>query len=365
MRICYLSDIRSEHTQKWCKYFSEQGYEVHVISLRSGEFKGVKVHSLDVEDGTEHKNKLTGKLAYIKKIKNIRNIINEIKPDILHAHYASSYGLLGALMNYHPFIISMWGSDILLFPKNGPIQKQIIKYNLKKADYIFSTSEYMIKEAKLYTNKEIEHTPFGIDLEIFNSSKINKALNNKEINLGIVKALKEVYGIKYLIEAVKEVKVQNPEYKITLNILGEGPQKEELISLAEKLNILDSIKFYNKRDLRGVADFYRNIDIGVYPSLSESFGVTVLEAQAMGVPVIVSDIDAFKETTIPNETSLICKKKDSESIVKAINKLIKDKNKYEEMSEKAKEFVANNFDEKEIFNNINKLYENILNKTKK
>ncbi|MDQ9894055.1 glycosyltransferase, partial [Acinetobacter baumannii] len=80
------------------------------------------------------------KIEYLKVIKEIKKIIYDIKPDILHAHYASSYGLIGSLVNYKPYIISAWGTDTYEFPNNGFIQKYIIKYNLKKADYIFSTS---------------------------------------------------------------------------------------------------------------------------------------------------------------------------------------------------------------------------------
>ena len=50
MRICYLSDINSAHTQKWCKYFQDKGYEIHVISLRRGEYPGVKVYTLEVDE---------------------------------------------------------------------------------------------------------------------------------------------------------------------------------------------------------------------------------------------------------------------------------------------------------------------------
>ena len=50
MRICYLSDINSVHTHKWIKFFKEQSYDIHVISLSSGEYEGVTVHSLEVDE---------------------------------------------------------------------------------------------------------------------------------------------------------------------------------------------------------------------------------------------------------------------------------------------------------------------------
>ncbi|MBM6861674.1 glycosyltransferase, partial [Clostridium saudiense] len=245
--------------------------------------------------------------------------------DILHAHYASSYGLLGALSNYHPYVVSLWGSDILLFPKEGLIQREIIKYNLRKADRVFSTSKYMMEEANNYTNKKIDITPFGIDLSIFNNRNIRK---DDELVIGIVKSLEKIYGIDYLINAFSILLRKYPQYNIKLKILGEGTQKRALEKLAEDLSISERVEFLESRDLIGVSDFYNEIHIGVFPSLSESFGVTILEAQACGVPVVVSDIKAFYESTIPGETSLICKVKDVDSIVEALENILLNKDLY-------------------------------------
>ena len=357
MKICYLADINSAHTKKWCNYFLATGNEVHVISLHNGELEGIKVHSLEIDTSLAKVEKSHRKLGYLNKIKKVREIINDIQPDILHAHYASSYGLLGALSNYHPYVVSLWGSDILLFPKEGLIQREIIKYNLRKADRVFSTSKYMMEEANNYTNKKIDITPFGIDLSIFNNRNIRK---DDELVIGIVKSLEKIYGIDYLINAFSILLRKYPQYNIKLKILGEGTQKRALEKLAEDLSISKRVEFLESRDLIGVSDFYNEIHIGVFPSLSESFGVTILEAQACGVPVVVSDIKAFYESTIPGETSLICKVKDVDSIVEALENILLNKDLYISMSKKAEQFVKENFDINKIFKRIELIYEEIV-----
>ena len=126
MKICYLADINSAHTHKWLNYFLAKGYDIHVISLGKGEYEGVTVHSLDIQDTTMKKTSDRSKLEYLKKIKRVKQLVKEISPDILHAHYASSYGLLGALTNYHPYVISVWGSDVYDFPIKSPIHLSLI-----------------------------------------------------------------------------------------------------------------------------------------------------------------------------------------------------------------------------------------------
>ena len=83
MKICYLADINSAHTHKFLNYFVKKGYDIHVISLGKGEYDGVKVHSLDIEDDVMKGKSEKGKVGYLKKIKRVKELINEIKPDIL------------------------------------------------------------------------------------------------------------------------------------------------------------------------------------------------------------------------------------------------------------------------------------------
>lgn len=355
MKICYLADINSYHTKKWCKYFVLKGYEVHVISISSGECEGVNVHSLELNSSISKKEKSFGKLSYLNRIKRIKEIVRNIKPDILHAHYASSYGLFGAICNYHPYIISLWGSDILLFPREGFIQRSIIKYNFRKADRIFSTSLYMKDEAKRYTNKSIDITHFGIDTSIF----YNKETRDEEnITIGIVKSLEKIYGIDYLIRAFSNL--LNRYENIKLEIVGDGTQEESLRNLAIELGVRDKVNFKGRLNSNQVAEFYNKINIAVFPSISESFGVSVLEAQACGLPVIVSDIKAFRETTLIGESSLLCKIKDAKSIELALEKLIIDGKLRSRMGKIGSEFVRSNFEENNEFEKIEKIYNEIL-----
>lgn len=358
MKICYLADINSYHTHKWCRYFISKGHEVHVITLNKGALPGVNVHSLDLNSNLSKKDGSFYKLSYLKRVNRIKNIVYEVKPDIFHAHYASSYGLLGALCNYHPYILSLWGSDILLFPKEGVIQKNIIKYNLKKADKILSTSKYMRDEANIYTKKDIDITPFGIDVKLFKNKKVRK---NDEIIIGIVKSLEKIYGIDYLIQAFSNIIKKYPKNAIRLEIVGEGTQESSLRNLVHKLKIEKNVIFLGSMTQEKVAEFYNKIHIAVFPSISESFGVSVLEAQACGVPVIVSNIKAFEETTIIGKSSLVCEVKNSKSIEFQLEKLIVNKELRESMGNVGSIFVRENFDQDNIFIEIEELYESIKN----
>lgn len=360
MKICYLADINSAHTHKWLNYFKSKGYDIHVISLGDGEYEGVTVHSLDIKDNVMKKSSDKNKLQYFKKIKRVKELISEIKPDILHAHYATSYGLLGSLANYNPYIISVWGSDVYDFPVKSPVHKMMVKYNLKKADYIFSTSNVMKEETKKYTNKDIEVTPFGVDINRFVPGRIEK----DEIIIGTIKTLEEKYGIQYLVKAFKAVKDRNENVNLKLRIGGKGSQEEYLKNLCRELKIEEDVTFLGFVNPDNVVKEFQNFDIAVFPSTldSESFGVAAVEAESCGTPIVVSDVGGLMESTKPGVTSLVARKASVEDLADKIDMLVKDEELRKKMGNDARKFVEENYSLKDNFDYVDNLYKKIVDK---
>lgn len=360
MKICYLADINSAHTHKWLNYFKNKGYDIHVISLGNGKYEGVTVHCLDVTDNVMKKASDKNKLQYFKKIKRVKELVNEIKPDILHAHYATSYGLLGALADYHPYIISAWGSDVYDFPIKSPIHKMMLKYNLKKADYIFSTSNVMKEETKKYTDKDIEVTPFGVDINRFVPGRIEK----DELVIGTIKTLEEKYGIQYLVKAFSILKERNPDVKLKLRIGGKGSQEEYLKNLCSELKIEKDVAFLGFVNPDDVIKEFQNFDIAVFPSTldSESFGVAAVEAESCGTPIVVSDVGGLMESTKPGVTSLVAKKASVDDLADKIDILVKDDKLRAKMGDAARKFVEDNYSLDDNFDYVDKLYKKITTK---
>lgn len=356
--ICYLADASNPHTIKWCNYFKNKGYNIHVISLNEGDIKGVTVHNFSFNVKELKNERAFKKIKYITAIGKIKKLIKEIQPDILHAHYASSYGLIGSLLNYHPYVISVWGTDIYDFPNGGIIQRKIIKYNLKKADYIFSTSKDMARETSKYTNKKIHITPFGVDMEFF-KPKENLKFRNNGFTIGTIKTLEKKYGIDYLIKGFKILKDENPNKNLNLKIGGSGSQLENLKKLVNELNLEDSVEFLGRIPLDEVSNIFNTFDIAVFPSLRESFGVAAVEAQACGIPVIVSNVGGHPEVIIDGKTGIIIESENSRQISDAILKLLNDKNLRESMSMKGRNFIKENYDINLNFYDIENIYKEI------
>ncbi|OFY08448.1 MAG: hypothetical protein A2W93_01600 [Bacteroidetes bacterium GWF2_43_63] len=295
-RILLLSDINSAHTQKWARILVSKGFAVGIFSLSlpgSNWYNDLGIILLSQGGFSNNTfNAASGsKISYLKKRKEVRAAIEKFKPDYVHAHYASSYGLLGALSGFHPYFISVWGSDVLLFPSN-PIKKAIIRYNFRKADQIIVSSRTLDAACRKYTSKKPQIIPFGIDTKLFTSCE---RAGRNEIRIGTVKSLNKVYGIDLLISVFANVVKLLAEKKITLTIVGEGPELENLTALAGSLNIADRVFFLPPVSQQKLVEIFHSFDIAVFLSRSESFGVAVLEASATGLPVVVSAVGGLTE----------------------------------------------------------------------
>lgn len=357
MKICYLSDANSIHTKKWCNYFKSKGYEIHVISLNEGSIPGVKVHSLNMKLDEVKGRSYFGKFKYVMLIGKVKRLVNEINPDILHAHYASSYGFLGASTGVHPYIISLWGSDIYDFPKKNILFKKFLERNLERADIILSTSRVMADEAKKYTDKNIEITPFGVDIDLFKPIDDSKKKESDKLIIGTIKAFEKQYGIEDLVKAFG---LLSKKYKnIYLELGGSGSQQGELEQLIKSLGIEDRVKFLGFMPQRSVVEALNRFNIAVFPSIFESFGVAAVEAQACGIPVIVSNAEGLKEATCPGRSSIQVEKGNVEQLAEALQELITNEKLRKDMGRFGRIFVEENFNIKDNFDKVDRLYRRI------
>ena len=342
---------------KWAKGVAASGYEVKLFSLTPYSQEelpenGVEVHSYS----SNPKNKF----MYPFALGELKDLIKEFKPDIIHAHYASSYGLLGALSRFHPFVISVWGSDVYEFPRKNLLQKGILKFNFKKADKICSTSHTMAKEIKKYTNKDIEVIPFGVDLDIFKPFSVHHVFDNDAIVIGTVKSLETGYGIEYLIDAFSKLQTRLKNHSIKLLIVGTGSLEKELKTKVKDMRIEGDTVFTGYIPPSSIPSYHNMLSISVFPSLSESFGVSVVEAMACEKPVIVTDVGGLPEVVENGVTGLIVPPADVRKLSEAMEALVKDEALRARLGKQGRQRVEKLYDWKNNLASMITVYEELL-----
>ena len=370
MRVLILSDSDSPHTIRWAKSIHQTGVKVGIFSISKVDYNlykdcaEISLFTSDVPKNIQFKKDTSAyKFVYLKAIKELKKTIKIFNPDILHAHYASSYGFIGARTNFHPFIISVWGSDIYNFPNKSIFHHLIIKYNLSKADQILSTSQTMKKEIEKFTKKNIIVTPFGIQIHKFYPQKVQSLFNSDQLVIGTIKTLEKKYGIEYLIRAFRIVRNRRPHIALKLLIVGRGSLTEYLKSSVIELGLNEDTIFTGFVNHNDVEIYHNMLDIGVYASTedSESFGVSVLESSACGKPVIVSKVGGLPEVVEHGKTGFIVDKKNPLSIADALISLIEDKTLRDSMGKNGIEKVKKEYDWNESVNKMISVYKNIMN----
>lgn len=352
-KICIIGPASSVHIKKWCQYFIEKEYEVHIISFQDDYISGTILHHLKANVNSQSNDFI--KIKYLLYGKKVNKIVKEVNPDMISVHYASSYGMLAALSHINKYCLSVWGSDIFSFPKKSYFHKMLLIYSLKKAKTILSTSNYMAKEIKKYTKKDIIVTPFGVKTEQF----LPKKREQKDFFIiGNVKSLKEIYGYDCLIKALSEVVKNNKEMKIKCLIVGDGLEKQNLINISKELKVDKYIEWLGEVENNEVPKIWSTIDVGIIPSIQESFGVTALEAQSCCTPLIISKVEGLLETTIPNKTSLVVDVNDYRKIAEYIEYLFNNKERIETMGKAGREYVKQYFDYYKCFERIERILKN-------
>jgi glycosyltransferase involved in cell wall biosynthesis len=352
MKIAFLAGHSSIHTVKWVNEMEKRGHTIHLITMHPGKEilnANIQVHRLPFKPP----------LGYYLNTLHLRQLLRRIEPDLLHTHYASGYGTLARLSRFHPNLLSVWGSDIFIFPYASKTKRKIIQKNLRAADRIASTSHIMKSQIENLNKpqKEIAVTPFGVDCERFRPMGTSEHQN--QIRIGTVKKMASQYGIATLIKAFAILKSKF-QGNIKLILVGGGPEEEELKLLVKSLNLSEHVNFVGPIPHHTVPEYLNSFDIYIALSENESFGVAIIEASACGVPVIVSDVGGLPEVVEDGKTGYIVPRNNPEAAADKMLKLLNNEHLRKKMGEAGRQFVLNNYDWKKNADKMERLYTEIV-----
>lgn len=335
MKVAFFASAASWHTLRWMKALKSR-VDLHLFAFDSNAL-------LNNTDCTMIAPKVPNKFKYIFGQNDFRTHLQKYQPDILHSHYATGYGYLGMRMNSHPFVVSVWGSDIFEWPAKSPMHKYLLKTILKKADAICATSQKLYEGTTAlfpeFENK-IQIIPFGIDTKLFQPAKQTQKSN--EIVIGIAKLFDKIYQLDLLMKVVDEL-LEDYE-TIRLKIAGDGPERERLVNLRNTLKFKDNIEILPSIPNDILPKFLNSLDIFAIPSKFESYGVAALEASACGLPVVGFNVGGLAEIVHHNESGYLVEGSNREDFKKALSDLINDKNLRQRMGARGRALVLDKGD---------------------
>lgn len=289
MRILFLAESLSIHSERWIRFFAERGHEIDWISLSPSDtapaFPNTRFHPI-VRGPAVWRAITAARLA--------RRIVRERRIDLVHAHYAGTYGVIGAMTRFHPLVLTAWGSDILEAGRTA-LYGPLVRFALRAADAITCDAEHL-RDAMHdlgVPRDRVRIIYFGTDTE-WNHPGRARPERRADFGAGdgpvVISArnMHPVYDIGTLIRAVPLVLAAQPDTRFA--IAGDGPERPALEELARSLGVERSVRFLGPLPASLIAEHLASADVYVSTSTSDGgLAATTAEAMACGTPVVITD----------------------------------------------------------------------------
>ncbi len=350
---------------------SKRGHDIHFITYSQPVRLELLSHNVHYHEVTvpeyplflyqPYELALSSKLVDMVKLHNI---------EVLHVHYAIPHAYAAYMAKKMlqeeglnvPIVTTLHGTDITLVGSH-PFYKPAVTFSINKSDAVTSVSQSLKDDTlRLFDIKnDIHVVPNFIDLEKYepkftDCQRAMMATDDEKIvthisNFRAVKQIPDVIKIFYNIQ--KEIPAK-------LMMVGEGPEREPAERLCEKLGISDKVVFFgNSNEIDKILCFS---DLFLLPSLTESFGLSALEAMASGVPVISSNTGGIPEVNVNGVSGYLSKINDVDDMSKNALYILSDDALLSEFKMNAKK-VAHKFSIQEIVPKYEVIYAETLNRS--
>ncbi len=321
MRLCIIANPNSIHTQRWVRYFVERNHTVDLIGDKpvAGSLpEGIRFHDL-----TQQTNRR--KLRYLAWAQAVRRLLRAIQPDVLHAHQVASAGWLGAAAGYHPFLVTSWGSDLLVGPDRSAVQRQLARWVLRRADYVTAVSRDLADKAlQLGVPADcLEVGPWGVDTSIFHPADAEPGVETASMVLSL-RAVRSIYNplaiaeaIPLVLQAIPDVHFAVFTYNADLQLLGEFRARMDALETSYAVSYVPALK-----NDQAIADYLRRAAVAISVPSSDGTPKSVQEAMACGAIPVVSDLPSLKPWLRHEQEGLVVPIGDSVALAQAIVRLL-------------------------------------------
>jgi len=375
MRVLHYIGVFSLHSETFIydfiKNLEENGIENCVLTHNrylkiERPFKKVKVVSEKVNFFTKIYHKIFERWS-IKNKKEVLENIKKCNPDLIHAHFGPNgvkmYNLMQKYKLDVKLIVSFHGMDINVMPKKNSEYTNMLR-NMNDAENVYFTSPSIFLKNKMISiglsSEKIKVIPnvYNQKFKLYKKEIFWK--HGNKLKLLNIARFEEVKGQKYLLESFA---LALQSYKqMSLTLVGYGKLEKELKNQCKKLNIENKVTFCIKVKHSKLPKLIIEHDLYIQPSIiasdgaEENLSVATIEAQACGLPAIVSNIGGLREIVINNKTGKIVEEKNIKMISDAIIYYLKNPATLKDHSINARKKTLERFDKINIMNKIKKLY---------
>lgn len=341
-KVLYFSRDFTTHDQRFLTSLSETDYEVAYLRLENR-------YGRNAEDVLPEKIRIFPALNQdssfryqktLHNLKQLKKIIQEFRPDLIHAGPIQSCAFLTALSDFFPLVTMSWGSDILVESEKNIFNKWITTYTLRKTNHFLGDCETVKNKAIHFgvPQEKITTFPWGIDLAMFEPGNVSTLRDQLGWQGNFVvlslRSWEAIYGVNVVVKAFIEATCELPEIRLLL--LGDGSQKEMIHKLVANAGVSEKVYFGGLIDQKNLPVYYQTADLYLSASFSDGSSVSLMEALASGLPVLVSNIPSNQEWIKEGENGWLFKVGDVEDLKNKIFAIINQREKLTDIRKQAR-----------------------------
>lgn len=345
--LCLLGDATSPHIQRWAGEMRARGYRVSLVTARPAPMDGVEQKVLaPVHRSTD----------WLFRVGQAQRHVQALAPDIVHAHYITSYGYLAARCGRQPLVMTAWGSDLLVTPKTNALVRWLTGWSLRRADLITGDSQSLIDAATAYGPAcPVQEIHWGVDLARFAPAPWAGKTGLQIVSL---RSWEPNYHIDTIVEAVATLVARHPDAEVRLHLLGGGSMEAALRALVAAKGLANHVVFHGRLDDAGMARVLAQCKLSLSVPTSDATSVSVLESMACGLAVVATDLDANRKWL---DASLLVPPRDAGALARVLEALAVDDARTAEAGQRNAERIARDGDRAVQMDTMDRLYRQAMN----
>ena len=334
------------------KRLAAAGHEVSVLtSLFDGladfeESEGVRIYRIPVRRERADACSPRELLSFMwRSSRAAFRLTGEHRPDVLCAFFGIPGGPPAWWVRRRrgiPYVVSLRGSDVprpelRKFQHLHRYTRPVLRRVWRDAAAVIAVSGPLRDAAlAIQPGLAVEVIPNGVDTELFRPRCEEPAPGRPPVLL-YVGRLQEFKGVQYLLRALPSLERDLGE-RVRCTIVGDGPYRSALESIAEEVRsggAASEVTFTGWIEQRRVCDMYESASLLVLPSLAEGHPNVVMEAMAMGLPFVASDVPGIRGV-VRSDHGILVPPKDAGAIARATTVILKDREQWRRMRDRAR-----------------------------
>jgi glycosyltransferase involved in cell wall biosynthesis len=371
LRLCYVATPYSIHTQRWIRYFADHGHQVSLIGV-SPERRTIplgmppNVRFFDLMEQMDVR-----KLRFLAWTLAARRIVRTVRPDVLHAHHVAGAGWVGAGAGYHPFVVTAWGSDLLVGPQQSLVQRQLARWVLRRADYVTCVSDDLAQAAHaLGANPQrLKVMPWGVNTDTYcpTSESERESIRTR---LGLasgptvlsLRRMGRIYNSLDIARAIPRVLEQVPTTQFVIRTWRCDPELfSQFQAIVQEQNVGNAVHYVSDLPDEGaIAELYQVADVVVSVPSSDGMPSSVFEALSCGAVPVLSDTASLHEWIEHEKEGVYVPIGDVAAIAEAIVRLLRDHRLRSNLQANGFRLIRERVDSKVWMRHNEELYEQLL-----